>query len=80
MPVSPDFPPFAPDPAGVSPAAVCLKRAIRRGQISIPCSVKRPQYLAALYAAAGEPLSAEDREALAGTDQSCRLIKGQVFL
>lgn len=65
---------------GLTPAAVCLKWAIGRGQIPIPFSVKRPQYFAALQAAAGGPLSAEDRAALAGIDQNCRLIKGQVFL
>ncbi len=65
---------------GLTPAAVCLQWAIRRGQIPIPFSVKRPQYLSALQAAAGEPLSAQDMDALAGIDQNCRLIKGQVFL
>lgn len=65
---------------GLSPAAVCLKWAIGRGQVPIPFSVKRPQYLSALQAAASKPLSAADMTSLAGIDQNCRLIKGQVFL
>ncbi len=65
---------------GVHPAVVCIKWAIQRGQVPIPFSVKRPQYLANLRAAAGEPLTDEDMRDLAAIDRGNRLIKGQVFL
>ncbi len=66
---------------GVHPAAVCVAWAVQRGQIPIPFSVRRPQYLASLRAAAGDPmLTNDDMEAIAGIDRNCRLIKGQVFL
>lgn len=65
---------------GLHPALVCLKWAVQRGQVPIPFSVKRAQYLANLRAVAGAPLTAEDMAAIAGIDKVCRLIKGQVFL
>jgi len=64
----------------VTPASVCLQWAIGRGQIPIPFSVKRSQYLSSLQAAAAPPLSEADMTAIAGIDKNCRLIKGQVFL
>jgi alcohol dehydrogenase (NADP+) len=64
----------------VHPAVVCIKWAIQRGQIPIPQSANRPNYLANLRAAVSEPLTAEDMRAIAAIDQNCRLIKGQVFL
>ena len=65
---------------GVHPAVVCLKWAIQRGQIPIPFSVKRANYLANLRAAVTAPLTDEDMTAIAAIDRNCRLIKGQVFL
>jgi diketogulonate reductase-like aldo/keto reductase len=65
---------------GVHPATVCVKWAVQRGQVPIPFSVRRPQYLANLQAAVTPPLSTEDMAALARVDRNCRLIKGQVFL
>jgi diketogulonate reductase-like aldo/keto reductase len=65
---------------GVHPAVVCVKWAVQRGQVPIPFSVKRANYLANLRAAVTEPLTAEDMAAIAGIDRNCRLIKGQVFL
>jgi alcohol dehydrogenase (NADP+) len=65
---------------GVHPAVVCVKWAAQRGQIPIPFSVKRPQYLATLQAIVGEPLTEEEMCEIAGTDKNNRLIKGQVFL
>jgi diketogulonate reductase-like aldo/keto reductase len=65
---------------GLTPAAICIKWALQRGQVPIPFSIKRHQYLASLQAAAGPPLAAADMEALAAIDRRCRLIKGQVFL
>lgn len=65
---------------GLHPSAVCLKWAVQRGQVPIPFSVKRPQYLANLQAVSGAPLAADEMAALATIDRGCRLIKGQVFL
>lgn len=64
----------------VHPATVCLKWAIQRGQVPIPFSVKRANYLANLKAAVTPPLTDADCQAIAGIDRHCRLIKGQVFL
>jgi alcohol dehydrogenase (NADP+) len=65
---------------GVHPAVVCVKWAVQRGQVPIPFSVKRRQYLASLQATVGEPLTADDMRDIAAIDRDCRLIKGQVFL
>jgi alcohol dehydrogenase (NADP+) len=65
---------------GVHPAVVCLKWSIQRGATPIPFSVNPRNYVANLNAAAGEPLTAADMEAIARIDRNCRLIKGQVFL
>ena len=64
----------------VHPSAVCLKWAIQRGQVPIPFSVKRSNYLANLKAAMLPSLTAADLQAIAGIDRNCRLVKGQVFL
>jgi hypothetical protein len=37
-------------------------------------------YLANLHAVVGEPLTAQEMQAIAGIDRSRRLIEGQVFL
>ncbi len=63
----------------VHPAVVCLKWAIQRGEVVIPFSVTRKNYLSNLKAAVGEPLTAQDMAEIAQTDRRCRLIKGQVF-
>lgn len=65
---------------GLHPAVVCIKWAIQRGQVPIPQSAERAHYLANLRAAASEPLTAEEMQAIAALDRNCRLIKGQVFL
>lgn len=65
---------------GIYPAVVCVKWAIQRGQVPIPFSVKRAQYLASLQAAVSAPLTEDDMRRIAQIDQGCRLIKGQVFL
>lgn len=65
---------------GITPASVCIKWAIGRGQIPIPFSVKREQYLASLQAAIAEPLTDEEMQALSRIDRNNRLIKGHVFL
>jgi len=64
----------------VHPASVCLKWAVQRGQIPIPFSVNRKNYLANLKAVTEYPLTDEDMRLISGIDRNCRLIKGQVFL
>ncbi|RLW69702.1 MAG: aldo/keto reductase [spirochete symbiont of Stewartia floridana] len=65
---------------GIHPAAICVKWARQRGQIPIPFSAKRRQYLANIQAVTGEELTEEEMAAIARADKNCRLIKGQVFL
>jgi alcohol dehydrogenase (NADP+) len=64
----------------VHPAVVCVKWAVRRGQIPIPFSIRRNEYLSNLICATVDPLTEEEMKAIAGIDKNCRLIKGQVFL
>lgn len=64
----------------VHPAVVCVKWAEQHGQIPIPFSVRRPQYVENLRALVSPPLTDEDMGAIAGIDRNCRLIKGHVFL
>jgi alcohol dehydrogenase (NADP+) len=65
---------------GVHPAVVCVKWAVQRGQVPIPFSVRRNEYLSNLQCAVMPPLTDEEMQAIAGIDKNCRLIKGQVFL
>jgi alcohol dehydrogenase (NADP+) len=64
----------------VHPAVVCVKWAIQRGQVPIPFSVNRNEYLANLRSAVSTPITQEEMKEIAGIDKNCRLIKGQVFL
>jgi alcohol dehydrogenase (NADP+) len=64
----------------VHPAVVCLKWAEQRGQIPIPFSVNRRNYLSNLQAVVTDPLTSEEMQAISRIDRGCRLIKGQVFL
>jgi diketogulonate reductase-like aldo/keto reductase len=64
----------------VHPAVVCVKWAQQRGQIPIPFSVKRPQYLAHIQALVSEPLTDDEMAAISRIDKNNRLIKGHVFL
>ncbi len=68
------------DRLGVHPAVVCVKWAVQRGQVPIPFSIYREQYLGNLKCTVSEPLTTEEMQAIAGIDKNCRLIKGQVFL
>jgi alcohol dehydrogenase (NADP+) len=61
------------------PATVCVKWAAQRGQVPIPFSVTRRNYLGNLQSVTSAPLTAEDMAAIAKVDRGCRLIKGQVF-
>jgi alcohol dehydrogenase (NADP+) len=65
---------------GVHPAVVCVKWAAQRGQIPIPFSVNRRNYLANLCAVMSDPLTEEEMLMISKIDRGCRLIKGQVFL
>ena len=65
---------------GVHPAVVCVKWAVQRGQIPIPFSVHRNEYLSNLQCTVSPPLTDDDMNALGQIDKNCRLIKGQVFL
>lgn len=62
------------------PASLCVKWAQQRGQIPIPFSTTRRNYLSNLQSVVGPPLSDDDMKAIAQIDKDCRLIKGQVFL
>jgi alcohol dehydrogenase (NADP+) len=62
----------------VSPAAVCIKWAVQRGQAPIPFSIHH--YRDNLECVISDPLTAEEMRAIAAIDRNCRLIKGQVFL
>jgi alcohol dehydrogenase (NADP+) len=70
----------AAEKRGVHPAAICLKWAVQRGQITIPFSVKESQYTSNMQAIIKDPLTDEEMEAISKIDKNCRLIKGQVFL
>jgi alcohol dehydrogenase (NADP+) len=64
----------------VHPAVVCVKWAVQRGQVPIPFSIHRNEYLSNLQSAVSEPLTDAEMAEIAGIDNNCRLIKGQVFL
>ena len=63
---------------GISPAAVCIKWAVQRGQVPIPFSVNH--YRENLECVTKDPLTGEEMSAISVVDRNCRLIKGQVFL
>lgn len=65
---------------GAHPAVVCVKWAVQRGQVPIPFSVYRNEYLSNLRSTVSDPLTDDEMKAIAGIDRNCRLIKGQVFL
>ena len=65
---------------GAHPAVVCVKWAVQRGQIPIPFSVYRNEYLSNLRSTVSDPLTDDEMKAIAEIDRNCRLIKGQVFL
>ncbi|MGI6777304.1 MAG: aldo/keto reductase [Acetivibrionales bacterium] len=64
----------------VHPAVVCVKWAVQRGQIPIPFSIHRNEYLSNLQCTVSEPLTDEEMKEIEAIDKNCRLIKGQVFL
>jgi alcohol dehydrogenase (NADP+) len=64
----------------VHPAVVCVKWAVQRGQVPIPFSIHRNEYLSNLQCTVSEPITDEEMKQIEGIDKNCRLIKGQVFL
>ncbi len=64
----------------VHPAVICLKWAVQRGQVTIPFSVKEPQYISNLKCTTEDPLTDAEMELLKKAERDCRLVKGQVFL
>jgi alcohol dehydrogenase (NADP+) len=64
----------------VHPAVVCVKWAVQRGQVPIPFSIYRNEYLSNLESTVKDPLMEEEMKEIAKIDKNCRLIKGQVFL
>ena len=65
---------------GVHPAVICVKWGQQRGQIPIPFSIHRNEYLSNLQGVVSDQLTEDEMKAIAGADKNCRLIKGQVFL
>ena len=65
---------------GIHPATLCIKWSVQRGQVSIPFSTKRRNYLANLRSILEDPLSDSEMEQISKIDKNCRLIKGHVFL
>ncbi len=65
---------------GIHPATLCIKWAMQRGQVPIPFSVTRANYIANLRCSTTPPLSEQEMGEIAQIDRNCRLIKGQVFL
>lgn len=70
----------AAEKRGVHPAAICLKWAVQRGQVTIPFSIKASQYQSNINAIMTDPLTDEEMEEISKIDKNSRLIKGQVFL
>ncbi|AEJ20459.1 aldo/keto reductase [Gracilinema caldarium] len=64
----------------IHPAQVCLKWAIKRGQIPIPFSVNPKNIRSNLESVIQDPLTDQEMRAISSIDKNCRLIKGQVFL
>ena len=65
---------------GVHPAIICLKWAVKRGQIPIPFSVNENEYISNLRSVIEEPLTDAEMKIIKSVDKNNRLIKGQVFL
>jgi len=64
----------------VHPAVVCVKWAVQRGQVPIPFSIHRNEYLSNITSTISDPITKEEMKEIEGIDKNCRLIKGQVFL
>ena len=62
----------------ISPATVCIKWAVQRGQTPIPFSIHH--YRENLECVVRDPLTDDEMRQIATIDRNCRFIKGQVFL
>lgn len=65
---------------GIHPSEVCLKWASQRGQIPIPFTVRRKNYLSNLRCITEDPLTPAEMDEMRSCERNCRLVKGQVFL
>ncbi len=65
---------------GVHPAVICIKWAVQRGQVPIPFSTKKRNYLSNLKCVTEDLLTDVEMEEIRKVDKNNRLIKGQVFL
>lgn len=68
------------DRLNVHPAVICVKWAVQRGQVPIPFSVRRNEFMSNLWCTTTDPLTEEEMREIEAIDKNCRLIKGQVFL
>lgn len=64
----------------VHPAVICVKWAVQRGQVPLPFSIHRNEYMSNLRSVVEDPLTEAEMEQISKIDKGCRLIKGQVFL
>ncbi|HUX13625.1 MAG TPA: aldo/keto reductase, partial [Spirochaetia bacterium] len=64
----------------IHPALVCLKWAVKRGQVPVPFSVSEAEYVANLRSTTEDLLTDEEMRRISIVDRQCRLIKGVVFL
>lgn len=65
---------------GVHPAVVCIKWAVKNGQVTIPFSVHPMEYLSNLQSSYDDPLTDEEYASIKNCECGSRLVKGQVFL
>ncbi len=65
---------------GVHPAVICIKWAIKNGQVTIPFSVHPAEYLSNLQSSFSDPLTDEEFATIKNCECGSRLVKGQVFL
>lgn len=65
---------------GIHPATLCIKWAQQRGQIPIPFSTNKRNYLANIQSVISAPLTDEEMQEISTINKDCRLIKGHVFL
>lgn len=64
----------------VHPAVICIKWAHQRGQIPIPFSIRKNEFLSNLQSSVTSPLTDDEMNAISNLNKNTRLIKGQVFL
>lgn len=65
---------------GIHPADVCLRWAVKRGQVPIPFASREVNIVNNLNSAYDNLLTDDDMRNIAAADKNCRLVKGHVFL